>query len=284
MKKFSLLLYLLIVFALSWPFQFWYVFKAETAFDKYLYSSLSMVMVTVATFVAGKFLFKDGFSTAGWSWGKPVHYIYVLLFALLVWFAPSMIELLFGLHKPAHQIAATSLLAIFALRFTATLLPGFGEEFGWRGYMLPRLAEKFGAKKGLLIHAFIWWFWHLPVLAGLGLQSNDVNDNQFTNVAVITSLSIIPSMLHAVIFAFIWSKTKSLAVVTVYHAAFDEVRDALENSIGFGPLVNNWQMIVIIITGGLLLWKADWEKLLNNYTGSVRHQNVLLNKASTNLT
>jgi uncharacterized protein len=284
MKKFSLLLYLLIVFALSWPFQFWYVFKAETAFDKYLYSSLSMVMVTVATFVAGKFLFKDGFSTTGWSWGKPVHYIYVLLFALLVWFAPSMIELLFGLHKPAHQIAATSLLAIFALRFTATLLPGFGEEFGWRGYMLPRLAEKFGAKKGLLIHAFIWWFWHLPVLAGLGLQSNDVSDNQFTNVAVITSLSIIPSMLHAVIFAFIWSKTKSLAVVTVYHAAFDEVRDTLETSIGFGPLVNNWQMIVIIITGGLLLWKADWEKLLNNYTGSVRHQNVLLNKASTNLT
>jgi uncharacterized protein len=283
-KSFSIWLYVLIVIALSWPFQFWYVFKAETAFDKYLYSSLSMVMVTVATFIAGRFVFKDGFKNAGWSWGKPVHYIYVLLFAILVWFVPSMIELLFGLYKSDHQIAATSLLAIFALRFAATLVSGFGEEFGWRGYMLPRLAEKFGAKKGLLLHAFIWWFWHLPVIIGMGLHSNEVSGNSFINVAGITLLSIIPSMLHAVIFAFIWSKTKSLAVVTVYHAAFDEVRDALENSIGFGPLVNNWQMIVIIITGGLLLWKADWEKLLNNYTGSVRNQNVLLNKASTNLT
>jgi membrane protease YdiL (CAAX protease family) len=279
MKKFfSIWFYLLIVFALSWPFQFWFVFKTETAFDKYLYSSLSMVMVTVATFIAGRFVFKDGFKKAGWSWGKPVHYIYVLLFALLLWFVPSLIELSFGLHKPVEKIAATSLLTIFALRFAATLAPAFGEEFGWRGYMLPRLAEKFGAKRGLLIHAFIWWFWHLPVLVGLGLQSNEVSNNQFINVTVITSLSIIPSMLHAVIFAFIWSKTKSLAVVTVYHAAFDEVRDALENSVGFGPLVNNWQMIVIIIAGGLLLWKADWNKLLLAHKDTMRYQSIPVNR------
>jgi membrane protease YdiL (CAAX protease family) len=69
-------------------------------------------------------------------------------------------------------------------------------------------------------------------------------------------------MLHAVIFAYIWAKTKSLAVATFYHAAFDEVRDALENSVGLGPLANGWQMIVITITGGLLLWKVKWPELL----------------------
>jgi membrane protease YdiL (CAAX protease family) len=283
-RQFSIGLYLFIVILLSWPFQFWFVFKAEAAFDKYLYSSLSMVMVAAATFIAGRFVFKDGFANAGWSWGKPKHYIYVFAFALFVWFTPSMIELFFGLHKPADKVAAASLLAIFALRFAATLPAAFGEEFGWRGYMLPRLTAKYGAKKALLIHAFIWWFWHLPVLVGMGLNNNDVSDNQLINVAVISAVSIIPSMLHAVIFAFIWSKTKSLAVVTVYHAAFDEVRDTLEHSIGFGPLVNNWQMIVIIITGGLLLWKANWKKLLNNAADSVKPQSILLNKASANLT
>jgi uncharacterized protein len=269
-KQFSIWLYLFIVIVLSWPFQLWYVFKAEAAFDKYSYSTLSMVMVTVATFVAGRFVFKDGFAGAGWNWGKPIHYILVLLFALFVWLAPSLVELIFGLHKPISKVVVTNVLLMFALRFTATLLPAFGEEFGWRGYMLPRLAEKFGAKKGLLIHAFIWWFWHLPVLIGMGLHSHALGGNQLINVAVIVVISIIPSMLHAVIFAFIWSKTKSLAVATAYHAAFDEVRDALENSVGFGPLVNNWQMVVIIIAGGLLLWKADWEKLLlkKNYSES----------------
>jgi uncharacterized protein len=273
-KTFSIWLYLLIVFALSWPFQFWYVFKTETAFDKYLYSSLSMVMVTAATFIAGRFVFNDGFATAGWSWGNPKQYIYVFAFALLVWFVPSIIELISGIHKPAGKVVATNVLLMFALRFVATLLPAFGEEFGWRGYLLPKLTGKFTAKKALLIHAFIWWAWHLPVIIGMGLNNNEVSHNQFINIALITSVSIIPSMLHAVIFAFIWSKTKSLAVVTVYHAAFDEVRDALEKSIGFGPLVNNWQMIVIIIAGGLLLWKADWNKLLVGHKDAIRYQRI----------
>lgn len=108
-KPFSIWLYLLIVFALSWPFQFWFVFKTETAFDKYLYSSLSMVMVTVATFIAGRFVFKDGFKNAGWNWGKPVHYIYVLLFALFIWFVPSMVEVVFDIHQPAGKVVATKM-------------------------------------------------------------------------------------------------------------------------------------------------------------------------------
>lgn len=263
-KSFSLPLFLVLVFALSWPFQFWYVFKAETAFSKYLFSSLSMIMVSVATFVFGRLLFKERFTPAGWNWGKPVHYLFVFLFALFVWLVPSLIELITGIHRPEKVVSAVNVLMMFSLWFTATLLPAFGEEFAWRGYMLPRLAEKYGAKKGLLIHAIIWWFWHLPVLIGMGMHIKIAGSDPLVNVFVICFFSIIPSMMHAVIFAFIWSKTKSLAVVTVYHAAFDEVRDTLEEDIGFGPLVNNWQMIVITIVGGYLLWKVNWEELLSN--------------------
>jgi uncharacterized protein len=277
-KNFSIPLFVFIVILFSWPFQFWYVFKAETAFDKYLYSSLSMIMVTVAAFIAGRFVFKNGFDNAGWRWGKPLHYLLVFLFAFFLWLFPVVIEISTGINKPHDTIEITPIFMIFIFRFVATLLPAFGEEFGWRGYLLPKLVEKFTAKKALLIHAFIWWAWHLPVIVGMELQSNEVSNNQFVNVAAITLFSSIPAMLHAIIFAFIWSKTKSLAVVTVYHAAFDEVRDALENSVGFGPFVNNWQMIVIIITGGLLLWKADWNKLLLAHKDTTRYQSIAVNR------
>ncbi len=269
-KSFSTLFYFLFVVLLSWPFQFWYVCKAETAFDKYLYSSLSMLMVAVATFIAGRFVYKDGFANAGWNWGKPKHYIVVLLFVLFIWLLPVVYEITSGINKPHDTIEAIPILSMFLFRFVGTLAPAFGEELGWRGYILPRLAKKFGARNGLLIHAFIWWCWHLPVLMGMSLREYQMVENSFVNVTLVLLVSIIPSMLHAIIFAFIWSKTKSLAVVTVYHAAFDEVRDALENSVGFGLLVNNWQMIVIIIAGGLLLWKANWEKLLLNYSVNER--------------
>ena len=94
-KSFSIWLYLIIVILISWPFQFWYVFKSETAFDKYFFSSLSMIMVTIATVTAGRFVFKDGFANAGLSRGKPIHYIIVLLFSLFIWFVPSMVEYFF---------------------------------------------------------------------------------------------------------------------------------------------------------------------------------------------
>jgi membrane protease YdiL (CAAX protease family) len=49
----------------------------------------------------------------------------------------------------------------------APLLNGlftFGEEFGWRGYLLPKLLP-LGERRALLISGLIWGIWHWPVIA-----------------------------------------------------------------------------------------------------------------------
>lgn len=53
-KPFSLRLYLMIVFGLSWPFQIAFAVWGNTPPRGYLLSSLSMVMVTVGTYIAGR--------------------------------------------------------------------------------------------------------------------------------------------------------------------------------------------------------------------------------------
>jgi uncharacterized protein len=39
----------------------------------------------------------------------------------------------------------------------------FGEEFGWRAYLVPALT-KFGRKKALILSGLIWGVWHWPII------------------------------------------------------------------------------------------------------------------------
>lgn len=41
----------------------------------------------------------------------------------------------------------------------------FGEEAGWRGYMYPKLEEKFGDMGACLIGGTVWAVWHFPMIA-----------------------------------------------------------------------------------------------------------------------
>jgi membrane protease YdiL (CAAX protease family) len=43
------------------------------------------------------------------------------------------------------------------------LIPVFGEEFGWRAYLLPKLVP-LGERKAYLLTGLIWGVWHAPVI------------------------------------------------------------------------------------------------------------------------
>lgn len=267
-RPFSLGLYLLIVVALSWPPQIAYALWGNNPTSSYLLSSLSMVMVAVSTFIAGRWVFRDGFKNMGWRWGKPRHYLAVFGLALFIFGAPVLLENLFGLHNLPANLSAWAILGSFLTSFILTIIPGFGEEFGWRAYLLPRLAQRLSLRKALLLHAFIWWAWHIPALVKIGLQVEGAETNPWLSVAVTMLVSLLPAMMNAVLFAYVWMASQSLAVASVYHSAYDEVRDALQRGIGFGPLVSIWEMSVTLIFGAVLLWKADWSPLRPQQKGN----------------
>ena len=54
-----------------------------------------------------------------------------------VWVVPTCVDLALGGLKLPSGITSTQLGWVFVLLFV-TLLPGFGEEFGWRGYLACR--------------------------------------------------------------------------------------------------------------------------------------------------
>ncbi|GAA4517455.1 MULTISPECIES: CPBP family intramembrane glutamic endopeptidase [Nonomuraea] len=42
-------------------------------------------------------------------------------------------------------------------------LPSLGEEWGWRGYLVPRLTGTCGVVAGLMLSGAIWGLWHAPL-------------------------------------------------------------------------------------------------------------------------
>jgi membrane protease YdiL (CAAX protease family) len=56
--------------------------------------------------------------------------------------------------------------SVFAIAIAPILnaLATFGEEFGWRGYLLPLLQE-LGTKKALIFSSLAWGVWHWPIIA-----------------------------------------------------------------------------------------------------------------------
>lgn len=268
-RPFSLSVYLLMVVALSWPFQLVNVLWDTNLPMGYALNATSMLMVGVATWIAGRYVFGDGFAGAGWRWGRLRHHLAVLSLVMLLWVLPALVGLLVGDRIMPDSIIPEQVVEVFVLLFV-TLIPGFGEEFGWRGYLLPRLMHRMTPRKAVLLHALIWWAWHLPLIIGGAVQASLATVAQAgeltglliaASVAFLVIASAIPAILHGVVFAYIWSRSRSLAVVTVYHAAYDGVRDSLGSTLGLGPVAQFWSLGVLLSLGVACLWKANWPQL-----------------------
>lgn len=267
-RPFLLWLYLFIVFGLSWPFQIVAAIWGINLLPRYVLHATSMFMVTVGTFIAGRYVFRDGFAGAGWRWGKLKYHLLVIGLALLLWVVPTIADLAVGTLRLPDKLTGTQL--VWILVFLTGFIPCFGEEFGWRGYMLPCLARRYTPRKAVVVHAIIWWAWHLPIMVGVGVQVGiagaeemgfSVGLSIIITVVSIVAVGAVPAILHGVVFAYIWMRSRSLAVATVYHLAFDGVRDSIHTTIGPGPIAGVWAAALLVILGIIFLWKGNWKNL-----------------------
>jgi membrane protease YdiL (CAAX protease family) len=115
----------------------------------------------------------------------------------------------------------------------------FGEEFGWRGYLLPRLLP-LGEVKAAVIVGLIWGPWHLPVLiVGLNYPGQSI----ITVLAVFLLSTTLLSLLHT---RFYVASGYSLIAVSLLHGSLNTFSDRLtdQNHLSGNPL--------IVSAGGLI--------------------------------
>ncbi|MGM0620914.1 MAG: CPBP family intramembrane glutamic endopeptidase [Bacteroidota bacterium] len=104
-----------------------------------------------------------------------------------------------------------AIVAFFVIMFTAGPLQ---EEFGWRGFALPRLLSHFNALTSSLILGFFWWLWHLPTvfIPGAFMTSNLF---LFAGLAPVI-------MFTSILFTWIYNNTNgSLFPALLMHASMN---------------------------------------------------------------
>lgn len=119
--------------------------------------------------------------TLGWSWPAPrflkLAYVLPLLYAtpvyLLTWLVIrgsfSLKSFESGMIAPygvGRWPALETLVVGLPLLFTVSVLFEAGwalaEELGWRGFLFPRLHQRFGFHGACLISGLLWAVWHFP--------------------------------------------------------------------------------------------------------------------------
>ena len=96
-----------------------------------------------------------------------------------------------------------------------------GEELGWRGYALPRLAERMGLARASLVLGLVWATWHLPLFFGPGV---DKYGQSFVVYAIqVTAISVAMAMLYA-------RSDGGLFLPMLFHAAVNNTKDIVPSA------------------------------------------------------
>jgi len=178
------------------------------------------------------------FGTAGLTLVGTV--IYFLLFPNH--FDPSLSVLKDQMEAAGVLTENINLSAIILIQTAAAIfyapvlnaLPTFGEEFGWRAYLLPQLAE-FGKRKALLLSGVFWGIWHWPVILMGHNYGLEYIGYPFTGLAVMVWFTL----TVGIFFGWLSHKSGSVWPAVIAHGALNGIAGIglLFVRSGFSPLL-----------------------------------------------
>lgn len=113
----------------------------------------------------------------------------------------------------------TSSIGSFLILFISSIITATGEEIGWRGFLLPKLAEGWNLKVAILVSGLIWAIWHFPLMiAGLYQTGSPIWYQLPMFTIEIVAMTVIMSIFRL--------KSKSVWPAILLHAShnfFDQI-------------------------------------------------------------
>jgi membrane protease YdiL (CAAX protease family) len=136
--------------------------------------------------------------------------LYLLLAILIVPMVTAITAILS--NQIVREYRFRILLPMVIMGLIWPLFSSMGEEFGWRGFILPKMLAKYGVLKAGIILGIIWEIWHLP-MHYIGFQ-----DYGAYMLPAFLLIGFVNLTLQSVIMAFIFAKSKgNIRLMVLYH-------------------------------------------------------------------
>ena len=231
----GLLSFLLLVFAITWFIEIGLLRGMRYGSVPYQISLVGVMFIpAICALIVRRFIEREGFGDAGLRWGRGRYYLWAWLapvglglvaaaLSLLLRqaeFDPYMTELMVRIHRqspnlkipPIHLLRLYIILGSLTQSVAMNTIFCFGEEFGWRGYLLMRLTP-LGLWPAMIVSGAIWGLWHAPII----LQGHNYPDHPQLGVLLMTSFCI----LLSIIFSWLRLASGSVFTAALAHASIN---------------------------------------------------------------
>lgn len=131
-------------------------------------------------------------------------YNYILITILILWTTPFIVIRFFE----NKYILLTYPLIYLLWIFPFMIFCGGLEEIGWRGFLLPKLLEKYSPLKSSILLGIIWSIWHFPLWFVLGSNQEAINFLPFAFTCIASSF----------VLTFVYLKFNNIWLCILFHA------------------------------------------------------------------
>jgi uncharacterized protein len=206
----------------------------------------TMLTPMIAALIMRLFVSKEGVEGSLGLLRSPKYYLAALLIPATFVTAVVLIVQALGLGEFRWSEATWFVyLMLLVIALPVTLFT-FGEEYGWRGYLLPRLLP-LGEIRASVLLGVIWGLWHLPlILAGLN----------YPGVSIFLAIIVFTFVTVALSFTYTWlyvASSGSVLVAAVFHASTNQFSDTfwvpplLSGANPFAPSLVSAVLITVLV-------------------------------------
>jgi len=154
---------------------------------------------------------------------------------------PGLAPLLADVTIPMEQLIPIILAQALFLGPLTGLPFTFGEEFGWRAFLLSKLLP-LGRERAIILHGVIWGIWHAPIIA--------MGHNYPGYPLIGPVLMVVSTIFLGTFLGWIYFASNSIVAPSLAHGAINQSASIfLFFMVGLNPITGG-------VTGmpGLLLW------------------------------